>query len=569
MEFTCGFLPVDPCRKEATQRLVQAGERALARVVRIEHGHVLLVAQDILSERREHALGADLDKYARALAVQRLHTLDKLYWRGDVPAQDVDDLSRAGRIQFARDVGDDGQARWANAHPGNDLLEWPSRRGDDPGVECVGDRDLDRAIVGSLKGNDRVVDRLGRPANDHLVAAVDIGQYHITDYGGENAFHLFQRCKDGGHTTIVVHRYLAHLAPARADDEQRIGKGQHASGDQCRILAQAVTDDEVGHDPITRQEPGQGDFDRQHSRLGDLGVAQLVLCHLEGRLVRCVHKDVLGERTVEQRGHHLVGLAERLRHDWIQIAQFAQHVDILRTLAWIHKGYLAGFTAAAKHALRREWFPYRGITIFKGTLGLETSLAEFLGISKVDRQPLGSGHVVGARQLRRHAPCLCVAQGRLETCLQPRDIGGTQHQRAAIECFGLSLDSGWDGGLEHPFLRGEQTGNVLLDDDVEIGSPKAERADPGRAHPVPSAGLVPRAEFGVDIERRAAKVDVGIGPVKVDRGRQHLVVQGQHRLEQPRGPGRALEVANVRLDRSERDAAGRQIALGERQAHAL
>ena len=48
----------------------------------------------------------------------------------------------------------------------------------------------------------------------------------------------------------------------------------------------------------------------------------------------------------------------------------------------------------------------------------------------------------------------------------------------------------------------------------------------------------------------------GLGRVEVEARRQHLVVQREHRLEQPGGAGRRLQVADVRLDRAQRDRAG-------------
>ena len=62
----------------------------------------------------------------------------------------------------------------------------------------------------------------------------------------------------------------------------------------------------------------------------------------------------------------------------------------------------------------------------------------------------------------------------------------------------------------------------------------------------------PRPHHGVDVERRVR------GPQRLDRlrhldrRRQHLVVQGQRRLDERRRPGRRLGVADLRLDRADR-----------------
>ena len=69
----------------------------------------------------------------------------------------------------------------------------------------------------------------------------------------------------------------------------------------------------------------------------------------------------------------------------------------------------------------------------------------------------------------------------------------------------------------------------------------------------------PVAQLGVDVRTAsAAKSMFGFGRSKLQAGRQHLVVQRQRRLEHAGRAGRALEMADVRLHRAERDRAGRQ-----------
>ena len=88
---------------------------------------------------------------------------------------------------------------------------------------------------------------------------------------------------------------------------------QHTGRDQGAVLAQAVTHDEVGRDPVRLEQAGEGDVDRQHGRLRDLGVHQLGLSlgHRLG-VVRVDEDDVAELAPIEQRPHHLVGLVEGL-----------------------------------------------------------------------------------------------------------------------------------------------------------------------------------------------------------------------------------------------------------------
>ena len=96
---------------------------------------------------------------------------------------------------------------------------------------------------------------------------------------------------------------------------------------------------------------------------------------------------------------------------------------------------------------------------------------------------------------------------------------------------------------------------------MEVGAAESERADPRTAHA--ALGRRPLAQFGVDPERDVVPVDAFVGVLEVQAGCQHLVVQAEHRLEEARGPGRALEVADVGLDRAQRDRPVRRARLAE------
>ena len=96
---------------------------------------------------------------------------------------------------------------------------------------------------------------------------------------------------------------------------------------------------------------------------------------------------------------------------------------------------------------------------------------------------------------------------------------------------------------------------------MEVGAAESERAHPGA--PRAALGRRPLAQFGVDPERDVVPVDAFVGVLEVQAGRQHLVVQAEHRLEEARGPGRALEVADVGLDRAQRDRPVRRARLAE------
>ncbi len=82
---------------------------------------------------------------------------------------------------------------------------------------------------------------------------------------------------------------------------------------------------------------------------------------------------------------------------------------------------------------------------------------------------------------------------------------------------------------------------------MEVAAAEPERAD-GGASGVSRAGH-PRARLGDRVERRGARRQTLDGLIHLGRRRQHLAVQRQGRLDDPRGAGRRLGVADLRLDR--------------------
>ena len=92
--------------------------------------------------------------------------------------------------------------------------------------------------------------------------------------------------------------------------------------------------------------------------------------------------------------------------------------------------------------------------------------------------------------------------------------------------------------------------DVLLEHRVKIAStePEGTHTRPARMAVCPK----PRPGLGVEVERAVVDLEPWIGLADLDRRRQHLMVQGQCRLDQSRGAGCSLGVSDLRLDRSER-----------------
>ena len=103
---------------------------------------------------------------------------------------------------------------------------------------------------------------------------------------------------------------------------------------------------------------------------------------------------------------------------------------------------------------------------------------------------------------------------------------------------------------------------VGFEDGVEVGAAEPERAHSGAAGMI-GGGVQPGAEPGADVERARREIELGVRRRDADRRRQHLVVERQRGVDQPRQPRRALGVADRRLDRPQRTAAARRAGRAE------
>ncbi len=214
-----------------------------------------------------------------------------------------------------------------------------------------------------------------------------------------------------------------HLAAAGADRLQCGLERQCARGHECAVLADAVTHHHVRPDAVRGEQPGERQVAGHHGRLGDLGLQKLLLELGDRVLVVLVDEDVAGQRLAEQRRHDLVGLRERLRHDRLGVAQFAQHVDVLRALAGVEEGHLGCRAVADEDAAGAQHLQIAADPVDPGQRrrGAAGLVREFGRVAVVDGGPhLGRGeggvgrpgfwcHALGGlladpRQLRRPRP---------------------------------------------------------------------------------------------------------------------------------------------------------------------
>ena len=230
-------------------------------------------------------------------------------------------------------------------------------------------------------------------------------------------------------------------------------------------------------------------------------------------------------------------------------ASVLEHVDVLRALPGVEEGDLRGRATADEDALlaqqrrthgrrcprRTRWRALASLVARSAASAWSTATRTAAPASA------GSGAAAGRRHpgagLRQRDPFdlrgevgvvapaehQCPAQWGLGPA---RGVGRRQARRSAPMPIRAPRPTRSCGPA-----RAVPPGNVLLDDDVEVGAPEPERAHTAAAHVV--RRLLGHVRSSVlTRERRLVPVHVGVGVAEVQARRQHLVVQRAHHLEQ-------------------------------------
>jgi hypothetical protein len=72
-----------------------------------------------------------------------------------------------------------------------------------------------------------------------------------------------------------------------------------------------VAHDHVGREAVVGQQAADGFIQRQHGRLGDLGLHQVEVGLVDGRFVVAINKQIAAEGAAEDGLHDGVSLVER------------------------------------------------------------------------------------------------------------------------------------------------------------------------------------------------------------------------------------------------------------------
>ena len=337
-----------------------------------------------------------------------------------------------------------------------------------------------------------------------------------------------------------------HQLAAAPGHAQHLVRVQHPRGAQRGHLAEAVPAHTRRLQVQLTHQLQRGQAGRAQGRLGPLRRGQLLGLQLDLLLVKRGGREDHPVQRLGPQVHARGAIPRRARGVEVQ-RQVRPHVEVLATLARKEERQLpVGRRPQAIVDAGRQGDRHLGPGLDQ--LGRPRQLAQqILGVAGHHRQPRGLRRIkvqlTGARQPPQRA-LVGLPLGQLATLSQqPLRIGGAQqhqvHRRSAQRAGRIGRAA------------------ILLQGDVKVGAAKAKGADPGapRVRPVADPG----PGHAVEVERALLDLHRRVRPLDLDRGGQHLVVQRQGRLDQPRHPGRALGVADLGLDRAQRAPLARRV----------
>ena len=358
-----------------------------------------------------------------------------------------------------------------------------------------------------------------------------VRHHHIGTALGHGCAHLVNRPGHRRHGTRHG-RGVTHQLAATAGHLDQTGCIQYPGLVKRRHLAKAVASDAVGPHTQHMQHIGQRLAVHAQCGLRPFGGGERFLL----RLAVGVAEHRFGKHHVVQRhpvkrqvGGIVPGLARHVEGH----GHFGPHAHILAALAGEQKGQLTRISHAGGvvHASRTAVGSAGGL--FDGGGGLGQLLRHLIGISSHHGQARACGGGEGQLGLAcRMAKLFLHARQSAALGHQLGRAGGAkQHQLGGHGAQTPGRFTGWH--RRHIFFKG----------DVEIAAAKAKT----RYRRTARVGVVtdPRAGFSVQVKRALLNLQLGVGPVHLDGGWQHLVVQRHDGLEQPCRAGRGLGMANL------------------------
>ncbi len=175
-----------------------------------------------------------------------------------------------GRDPGAGDVGQEGDARRRQRHALDLAQEWAEDRFHHPRVEGMGGVQAPRRQAARLQLPGEALDGFLRTCHHRACRRVDRRERQVR---AEQRQHLGFRQR---HRQHGAGGQRLHQLAARRDQRQGVGQ-RHDAGQRGRdVLADAVAEQGVGHDPPLHPQPREGVLEHEQRRLGERRLAQPV-----------------------------------------------------------------------------------------------------------------------------------------------------------------------------------------------------------------------------------------------------------------------------------------------------
>ena len=368
--------------------------------------------------------------------------------------------------------------------------------------------------------------------------------------------------RDSQHRPGVERRVSrgSHRSPTGVGQSQEVVIVKCACGPEGGQFAKAMPGHHVGPEPSIAQQaehPGAQDADGWLGVFGALKALDLE-CLFSGCEDRRREEDI-GERRVRAVN---IGPPKQFAQRRKVQRQLAAHLQILRTLAGKDRHHPSG----GVDPLPLVKNPLRVLETFGGGLGAEHRDGTQQLLAGID---WAIGHKTKPGQIRRqiHRPGRLGQFGehliRLRASQRLDQFGAALAQGSGRGCCQNQLLGGLMDAVGLVVITG-----ILLKHNMEVGAAKPKGADSGAARWC-ACGAQPGPWAGVHIQRRTLQAKLRVGRAHIDRRRQHPVVQGQGRLDQPGCSGRRLGVTNLRLHTAQGDMRLTRVALAEHVAQRL
>ena len=506
------------------------------------HGEMGTPFEDAAHEAGENRAGADFDESARAGRVHRLDHLDEPDLARDLARQRGAQLRGLAPVRRGEDVRVDRERGRGERDVLEEAGEGLAGSRDQLGVEGGGHGETLEGDPFSPQLRLELLDVRRRARDDDLRRAVVVRDDDPRREAREELAHLPDRKAQRRHRPRGSGRLGHPLAAAPRDSQQVFVAREDARRAKGDDLAEAVPADEAGPEPDLAEERELRERDAGDRRLRPLRRREarevaLLLLRAEARPWEDDLVEGRPRLEVEVRGAVPRGERRRERHREVRA-----HAEVLASLPREEKSDRALVRAGAvRRAVgERERLRRSGVDPLRR---LGEARREAPGVRRDDGEARGRLLVV---------PLEARARDPREP---PRGLprGGLLRERARLRRdlrAARSADDDELAGGRVEALRARRGARVLLERDVEVGAAEAERAHRGPARVLPVAD--PRPRLRAQVEGALFEAELRVRRVDLDRRREHAVVEGEDRLEEPGRAGRRLRVADLALHRAER-----------------